>query len=612
VRAFLFVIKNDICFILIGSDVDLFELVNIQEYVQKMAVIIATVLDMEVLIGDTHLKILGDSHLQPKSKDYFGKNSISARALKEKKVIIIEERKTETATCKNCSKKENCDICSMIVLPIMKGEILIGSVAIYASTEEDKKKLIHKRKFFIDFITKMSDLLISKLEENHENLELKVFYKRLALLIEYIDFALIGLDENHNIINCNSKFRKMFGFGDREIKNLNEIFDYIDEDDFYSLVNRTVFEEKQVIFRINGKQVSIIVTCDPIIADGIYKGSLIYFKKTEELYKQINKVSSNVSDFKFDQIIGSSDVIKKIKEDAHTFAKSSSTILIQGESGTGKELFARAIHSESNVSKGPFIAVNCAAIPDNLLESELFGYEEGAFTGSVKGGKIGKFELANGGTLFLDEVGEMPIHLQSKLLRAIQERKIQRIGSNRDVPVKIRIIAATNKNLSKMVKTGEFREDLYYRLNVIPLFIPALRDRREDIPVFLDYFLNTYNKALNKNIKGFDNNVKELMYNYSWPGNIRELQNTVEYAVNIVKGNFISIKDLPPRKFSYEEEPTETEYGLIRPLKEVEALYIDRALKKYGDTLEGKENAAKALGISRATLYRKIQEKKKD
>jgi transcriptional regulator with PAS, ATPase and Fis domain len=593
-----------------GGDLGLLELINIQEYVQKMAIIISTVLDMEVLIGDTHFKILGDSQLQLKSKTYFGKNSITAKALKEKKIIIIEDRKMETVTCNKCSKNNNCDICSMIVVPIMKNEILIGSVAIYASTNEDREKLIRKRKIFIDFITKMSDLLLSKLEENHEELEIKIFYKRLSFLIEYIDFALIGLDEKYNIINYNSKFRKMFGLGYSKIKDLNEVFDYIDDEDFYTLINKNTYGEKQITFRINGKRIRIVVTCDPITVDGINRGSLICFRKTEELYKQINKVSSNVSDFKFDQIVGCSDRITKLKNDAQIFAKSSSTVLIQGESGTGKELFARAIHSESNVSKGPFIAVNCAAIPDDLLESEFFGYEDGAFTGCAKGGKIGKFELANGGSLLLDEVGEMPIHLQSKLLRAIQERKIQRIGSNMDIPVKIRIIATTNRNLGKMVKTGEFREDLYYRLNVIPLFIPPLRDRKEDITVFLGYFLDIYNKALNKNIKGFQDNVKELMYNYSWPGNIRELQNTVEYAVNIVKGDFISIEDLPPMKCGYVHESAKEEYGLIRPLKEVEEMYIDHALNKYGDTLKGKENAAKALGISRATLYRRIQEKK--
>lgn len=584
------------------------ELINIREYVQKMAAIIAAVLDMEVLICDNNLKILGDSHFKLVSEGYLGNNSISARALSEKRIIIIEDQNKETTSCENCDKRESCDICSMIVLPILKNEGVIGSIAIYASSEEKKEKLISKKEFFIDFITKMSDLLISKLEENHENLELKVFYKRLSLIIEYLDFALIGIDENQNIINCNSKFKKMFYLEDKKILSLDEIFDYIKENEFYEIAKKNEYKEKQIDFKIKGSMVSIIVTCDPIIVNDVYKGSLIYFKKTAELYDQINKASNNFASFTFDQIVGNSDIITKIKEDACIFAKSSSTILIQGESGTGKELFARAIHSESNVSKGPFVVINCAAIPDNLLESELFGYEEGSFTGSVKGGKIGKFELANGGTLFLDEVGEIPIHLQSKLLRAIQERKIQKVGSNKDIPVKIRIIAATNKDLAKMIGTGEFREDLYYRLSVIPLFIPSLKDRRDDIHVLLEYFLNLYNSVLNKNILGFGSDVRELLCCYSWPGNIRELQNTVEYAVNIVKGDYIGISDLPPKKFSDDNYFYLDGSVFVRPLSEVENYYIKQAIAKYGDSLEGKERAAKALGISRATLYRKLKE----
>lgn len=584
------------------------ELVNIQEYVQKMALIIATVLDMDVLICDNNLKILGDSHVQSYTEDYLSNNSISLRALKEKQIIIIEDRKKEIDTCGKCDKRESCDICSMIALPILKGDILIGSVAIYANSKEKKEKLISKKEFFIDFITKMSDLLISKLEENHENLELKVFQRRMSLIIEHIDFALIGLDENKNIINCNSKFKKMFNLEDKNINSINEIFDYIKEDEFYNLIKKTKFIEKQIIFKINGKSVSIIVTYDPIAVNGVYKGSLIYFKRTTDFYNQINKVSNNFSAVRFDQIIGDNEKISKVKQDAHIFAKSSSTVLIQGESGTGKELFARAIHSESNVSNGPFVVVNCAAIPDNLLESELFGYEEGSFTGSIKGGKIGKFELADGGTLFLDEVGEMPIHLQPKLLRAIQERKIQKVGSNKDIPVKIRIIAATNKDLGKMIETGEFRQDLYYRLSVIPLFIPSLKDRTDDIPMLLEYFLNMYNLALNKKIYGFEDSTEKLLCNYSWPGNIRELQNTVEYAVNIVKGNYIGMMDLPPNKFSEGEGTAELGFVPLRPLKEVENYYIKQAIKKYGDDLNGKEMAAKALGISRATLYRKLKD----
>ena len=196
--------------------------------------------------------------------------------------------------------------------------------------------------------------------------------------------------------------------------------------------------------------------------------------------------------------------------------------MLGGESGTGKELFARAIHAESPFNKGPFIAVNCSAIPESLLESELFGYESGAFTGAKAGGKPGKFELANGGTLFLDEVGEIPLHLQAKLLRVLQERVVERIGSTTARPINVRIVAATNRNLLKMVQNGEFRDDLYYRLNVIPITIPPLRERIEDIPVLLDYLLKRYSKIMKKQITGFTSEACQLLCDYTWPGNERE------------------------------------------------------------------------------------------
>lgn len=269
-------------------------------------------------------------------------------------------------------------------------------------------------------------------------------------------------------------------------------------------------------------------------------------------------------------------------------------------------MYARAIHNASLVAGGPFVAVNCAAIPENLLESELFGHKEGAFTGSMRGGKVGKFEQANKGTLFLDEVGELPLHLQPKLLRAIQERKIQPIGSNTAVPVDIRIIAATNQNIEEMVASGDFREDLYYRLNVIPLYVPELRERRTDIFELLDAFLEKYNTILDKNIVDFDQDSKNILYHYDWPGNVRELQNVVEYAVNDCGYRYITPKNLPQRVLASAgaaEKPLD-----LQPMKDIEAFYIKEALRQYGTSSAGKTAAAKALGMGRSTFYRKLSQ----
>ncbi len=582
------------------------ELLDIHEYVHKIANIIATVLDMEVLICDEKLRLLGDSSVNDlNSIERMSQDSILTKSMNKREIIILKDRKKEFSSCKNCLKNNDCNVESIIAFPILKNGFLIGGIGLYIEEGESKKRLIDKNESYIDFISKMSDLIISKLEEKQENIELKAFYKRMSLIVESIDFALVGIDENHNIISCNSKFKKIFNLKIEKANNIEEIYKAIGNYELKEFIeNNDSTNEKQITFKIKNRLINIIVTFDPIIVGNIHKGALIYFKKTTDLYDEVNKITNNQTNILLKDILGDSKVMVKLKEDAKNFAKSSSTILIQGESGTGKDILARAIHCESNFGNGPFIVVNCAAIPDNLLESELFGHEEGSFTGSMKGGKIGKFELANKGTLFLDEVGEIPLHLQSKLLSAIQDRKIQRVGSNKDISVNIRIISATNRELEKMMKSGEFREDLYYRLNVIPLYVPPIRERRTDIELLLRSFLSIYNKMLNKSIDGYAKEAESVLYNYKWPGNVRELQNIVEYSANMCKGNEIGINDLPKRIFSEEKS---LDVVKIRPLDEIEDFYIHEALRKYGSDLKGKEIAASNLGISIATLYRKLK-----
>jgi len=286
-------------------------------------------------------------------------------------------------------------------------------------------------------------------------------------------------------------------------------------------------------------------------------------------------------------------------------AKTKATILLTGESGTGKELIAKAIHFESDRSKGPFIAINCAAIPENLLEAELFGYEKGAFTGALIS-KPGKFELANGGTIFLDEIGDLPLHLQAKLLRVIQDKTFERIGGTKSIKVDIRIIAATNKDLEEMVKDGSFREDLYFRLNVIPIYLPPLRERKEDIPLLIDHFLKKFNEEYGKNIN-ITKEAMEKLVNYSWPGNVRELENTIERLVILAEGNEITLNDLP----FYIRQEDDTRITCVK-LKEtlpsqlelIEKQAIKEALKasNYNQT-----KAAKMLGLTKRQINYKIK-----
>lgn len=341
-------------------------------------------------------------------------------------------------------------------------------------------------------------------------------------------------------------------------------------------------------------------------------GELLVMKLKEEaqttkLRETVRQLKNNSGTLSFDDIIGDSKELSKVKKSARLFAAGNSTILLQGESGTGKEVFARAIHTESSRGAGPFVAINCAALPENLIESELFGYVEGSFTGASKGGRIGKFELADGGTLFLDEIGEIPIHLQAKLLRALQERKIQKVGGSKEINIDVRIIAATNRDLELLVKEGMFREDLYYRLSVIPIFIPSLRERKGDIRQLAEYFCNIYSKALNKDIFGLEKTTLKILSEYSWPGNIRELQNAIEYAVNISSNSYLKRTDLPEKILRGRKSITETGIAELKDLHTVEYEYIQKAIETYGNTLEGKEKAAQVLGISLATLYRKLK-----
>lgn len=301
----------------------------------------------------------------------------------------------------------------------------------------------------------------------------------------------------------------------------------------------------------------------------------------------------------FEKIVGKSKAIRDVFKVIDDVARSNATVLITGESGTGKELVAKAIHNRSPRKDKLFVAVNCAAIPENLLESELFGHERGSFTGANER-QIGKFELANGGTLFLDEIGSMPLAMQAKLLRTIQEKEIERIGAGYPTPIDVRIISATNSNLRSAIKKYKFREDLFYRLNVIPIHLPPLRERKEDIHLLANHFLHKYNREFSKKIKGLKKDAMELLVNYDWPGNIRELQNLIERLCVLAKTDHIG-KDHLPKEIAGENtsKPESHEVTLQKAVQKFEAEFIKNALRKTGGK---KGQAAKLLGIHRNTL----------
>lgn len=319
----------------------------------------------------------------------------------------------------------------------------------------------------------------------------------------------------------------------------------------------------------------------------------------------LSTTAENSSLYTLDNMVGQSKSMLHLKSLARKIAKTNSTVLIQSESGTGKELLAHALHSLSGRAHAPFVKFNCASLPDSLLESEMFGYDEGAFTGARKGGSTGRFELANGGTLFLDEIGEMSLSMQAKLLRVLQEKEFQRLGGQKTRRVDVRVICATNRPLGPLIDKQLFREDLYYRISVINIGIPPLRERREDIKSLVIYFLRKGSHDFQKRVRGISPDVYALFMNHAWPGNVRELSNVIEYAFNVVEGELIDTHHLPLSFLQERRRRTPLPGSLRSSLHDCSQEMVIQALKSCNGS---KTEAAKVLGISRASLYRKLQQ----
>ncbi|TKJ32774.1 Fis family transcriptional regulator [bacterium (candidate division B38) B3_B38] len=394
-----------------------------------------------------------------------------------------------------------------------------------------------------------------------------------------------------NVVLCDLKMPGMDGIETmRKIKEINKDLPVIIIT-AYATVNTAVESMKQ------GAYDYIVKPFDPEEVSHVIRKIISHQQLLQEnilLRQELKKV------YQFRDIVGKNYKMQEIFELIRTVADSDASVLILGESGTGKELIARAIHYSSRRAEKPFVSVSCSALPETLLESELFGYEKGAFTGAVRD-KPGRFEEANGGTLFLDEIGEMKPETQLHLLRVLQEREIRRLGGTGVIKVDVRIISATNKDLERAVKEGSFREDLYYRFNVVTIQIPPLREREDDIPLLAERFLMKYNVKNNKNLEGISPKAIALLMQYDWPGNVRELENAIERAVVITKHNIIQPEDLPANIQSFQESK-----GIKpRKLKEVEKEHIQHTLEENKWNIS---KTSKVLGIDRSTLYKKIRQ----
>jgi len=379
------------------------------------------------------------------------------------------------------------------------------------------------------------------------------------------------------------------------------------------LTKKQAFRDEEIVLTIEGREMQFLATGTPIEdPDGTTHKGILMLKPLAEIHRLVNRYSSTPARFCFDDILTRSEVMRDTIELAKAASQNKSTVLIQGESGTGKEMFAQSIHNQSRYADGPFIAVNCGAIPRELVGSELFGYVEGAFTGARKGGSPGKFELAQGGTLFLDEIGDMPLEQQAALLRVLQEKQVCRLGSSKAIPIDVRVICATNRDLYNEVQKGTIRKDLYFRLNVISLRIPPLRERPEDIDLLFKHFLVQGDPQWLEHIHAIDPVVWDLLKRYSWPGNVRELQNFAERILFTVKDYTIRPEDLPSEiQILYEKETDRSvkpiplkQQNIKQQLAEVEAQQIRTLLMQYNGNVS---RVAESLGVSRRTVDRRIK-----
>ncbi|RAK18243.1 PAS domain S-box-containing protein [Anoxybacillus vitaminiphilus] len=437
----------------------------------------------------------------------------------------------------------------------------------------------------------------------NENTEKNIMMQRfLEATTNNMKESILIIDTEGKIIKANDQLKKFLCLDQSclEGKRINELFtnkDIVSKAPVY-LHNQELHLKVKPSRNIHHVMVDKI----PIYKDKHWIGSMIMLKEIQKVRQFVNRLSGNQAKITFDDIIGQHPYfIQKVNE-AKLAAATDSNVLILGESGTGKEMFAQAIHNASKRKNKPFIAINCAGIPRDLLGSELFGYVDGAFTGAKKGGSAGKFELADGGTLFLDEIGEMSLEMQVLLLRVIQEKEVMRIGGHKVIPVDVRIIAATNKNLRDEVKKGSFREDLFFRLNVMPITLPPLRERKEDIPLLVRHFIDKLSKKLNKPFPEIRTDFLQALIQYDWPGNIRELQNILERTLNRSTKPVLSAEDLPEEVFQmFSGQKTEE---MLVHRDDIKKQSIIQALRLFNGNIT---KAAKHLGISRSTFYRQMR-----
>ncbi|EFC2184798.1 sigma-54-dependent transcriptional regulator [Escherichia coli] len=576
-------------------------LMQIQPTIQRFARMLASVLQLEVEIVDENLCRVAGTGAYGKflGRQLSGNSRLLRHVLETKTEKVVTQSRFDPL-CEGCDSKENCREKAFLGTPVILQDRCVGVISLIAVTHEQQEHISDNLREFSDYVRHISTIFVSKLLEDQgpgDNIS-KIF----ATMIDNMDQGVLVVDADNRVQFVNQTALKTLGVVQNNIIGKPVRFRPL------TFESNFTHGHMQHIVSWDDKSELIIGQLHNISGRQLF---LMAFHQSHTSFS----VANAPDEPHIEQLVGECRVMRQLKRLISRIAPSPSSVMVVGESGTGKEVVARAIHKLSGRRNKPFIAINCAAIPEQLLESELFGYVKGAFTGASANGKTGLIQAANTGTLFLDEIGDMPLMLQAKLLRAIEAREILPIGASSPIQVDIRIISATNQNLAQFIAEGKFREDLFYRLNVIPITLPPLRERQEDIELLVHYFLHLHTRRLGSVYPGIAPDVVEILRKHRWPGNLRELSNLMEYLVNVVpSGEVIDSTLLPPNLLNNgtteQSDVTEVSEAHLSlddaggtALEEMEKQMIREALSRHNS----KKEVADELGIGIATLYRKIK-----
>lgn len=574
---------------------------NIEQTAKHVANAMSAALKFDIEIVDENLEIIVISDgVEIAPQQYYYDSGIVKRVLFQEDAprTVMVTKPGEDPLCKGCERYGLCTYKSAIYSILKSDGKIIGAISIATRKDDIRNQLIKEADEMQRFIEIMSDLISAKAREFDSYVKLQADAELLDTVINNIDKGVITLSNSLEIIDINDTLTKRLDVKKDNYygQHVSALFPILKGSD------ASVLETKELDLELGNEKLFFMSSFNPLYSKDGQSGYAMILDDLNDVSHMSYAMLQRQDEIVLSNIIGEDQSVISLKEKIKAIADLDSTVLLCGETGTGKELFSRALHFESERCNGPFVSINCGAIPESLIESELFGYDKGTFTGGNKMGKHGKFFLANKGTILLDEVENMPLHLQQKLLRVIERKKIERIGSVESIPIDVRIIAATNIPLEVLVERKQFREDLYHRLNVFTLRIPSLRDRKSDIFLLTEYFISLFNKKFKKTIQGLSPTVRDIFKYYDWKGNVRELQNTIEYAVHMESGEIICKESLP-----YQFHQADVKESRFLTLEEMEEKHIKEALDHYGWTEDGRIRAAEKLGISRSTIYRKIK-----